>query len=128
MMFHSSLSRLTIYRSDEEHSVPLNTATRRRAQALVLFAGNGLQDLPSSKKSHSASDTLSKLVSQLVELAMLHSGPTPDKNIDHISKAAQFALSQALSSMHAVDFVNAVLAMLLSGNVQVSCDNETSFT
>ena len=126
-MFHCSLSHLTIYRRDEEHSVPLNTATRRRAQALVLFAGNGLQDLPSSKKSPSASDTLSELMSQLVQLAMLHSGPTPDKNIDHISKASQFALSQALGSMHAVDFVNAVLAMLLSGNVQVSFDNEPFF-
>ena len=93
----------------------------------MLFAGNGLQGLPSNKYS-SASDTLSELVSQLVQLAMLHSGPTPDNNIDHISKAAQFALSQALGSMHAVDFVNAVLTMLHSGNVQVSCSNEIFFT
>ena len=67
-------------------------------------------------------------MSQLVQLAMLHSGPIPDNNIDHISKAAQFALSQALGSMHAVDFVNAVLTMLHSGNVQVSCSNEILFT
>lgn len=128
MIFHRSPSHLTTSHRDEEHSVALNTAIRRRAQALVLFAGNGLQGLPSSKISPSASDALSELVSQLVQLAMLQSGPTPDSNVDHISKAAQFAMSQALGSMQAVDFVNAVLAMVLSGNVQVSRGNEALVT
>jgi hypothetical protein len=111
--------------SDEEHSLPLSSVLKRRAQALIIFVGHALQtssakhrgDFPTSK-------AISDLISLLVHMATLHGGSSPESNIDYISSAAQFTMSLSLGAIPATDFISAVLITLESNEARV-CPNST---
>ena len=62
---------------------------------------------------------MSNLVSLLIALATARGGSTPDTRIEDISQAARISLSKALACMSAVDFIDAVLSILQSGDSRV---------
>jgi U3 small nucleolar RNA-associated protein 10 len=96
---------------------------KRRAQALIIFVGHALQTSSTKHRGDSPTgEAISDLVSLLVHMATLHGGSTPESNIDYISSAAQFTMSQSLSAIPATDFISAVLITLESNEKRV-CPN-----
>jgi hypothetical protein len=63
--------------------------------------------------------SMNNLVSLLIALATARGGSSPDTRIDDISQAARTSLTKALSCMSAVDFIDAVLSILKSGDSRV---------
>jgi U3 small nucleolar RNA-associated protein 10 len=107
--------------SDEEHSLPLSSVLKRRAQALIIFVGHALQVSSLTKHSRDAptGGAISDLVSLLIHLATLQGGSTPESNVDYISNAAQSTMSLSLGAMPAADFISAVLTTLESKEERV---------
>ena len=107
--------------SNEEHSLPLSSVSKRRAQALIVFVGHALQSSSSTKHPRDpiANAAISDVVSLLVHLATLQGGSTPESNVDAISNAAQSTMSLSLSAMPATDFIKAVLTTLQSREERV---------
>lgn len=96
-------------------------ASRRRAQALIIFVGHAMQSPLPSNLSIAApvGGTIDDLVLLLVQMATSRGGSTAGSNVDHLSKAAQSTISRTLGVMPATDFIRAVLTMLKSGDEMV---------
>ena len=106
--------------SDEEHSLPLSSVLKRRAQAVIIFVGHALQTSSTKYPRESpAGEAISDLVSLLVNMATLHGGSTPESNIDYISNAARSTMSLSLGAIPAADFISAVLITLKSKEARV---------
>ncbi|KAJ7270708.1 hypothetical protein B0H12DRAFT_1229192 [Mycena haematopus] len=106
---------------DDDQPQAFAAAFKRRAQALVVFVGYAIK-MPLSTTTLVAvpeDGSMSNLVSLLIALATARGGSTPDTRIDDISQAARTSLSNALGCMSAVDFIDAVLSILQSGDSQV---------
>ncbi|KAJ6463475.1 hypothetical protein C8R45DRAFT_840925 [Mycena sanguinolenta] len=106
---------------DDDQPQALASAFKRRAQALVVFVGFAIKMSPSTATVVAVPEdgSMSNLVSLLIALATARGGSTPDTRIDDISQAARTSLSNALGCMSAVDFIDAVLSILQSGDSQV---------
>lgn len=105
---------------DEEHSQSTSSVLKRRAQALIVFAGHALQTFPTKLPGdHAAGKAIGEIVSLLVHLATSQNLSTPDNNIDAVVISARSAMSVSLGVMPAMEFVNVVLAMLETGDTKV---------
>jgi U3 small nucleolar RNA-associated protein 10 len=104
----------------------LTAASRRRAQALIIFVGHAMQSPLSGNLSSDApvGGTIDDLVLLLIQMTTLRGGSTVESNVDHLSKAAQSTISRSLSVMPAADFISAVLAMLKSEDEIVSINRK----
>ncbi|KAJ7701560.1 hypothetical protein B0H17DRAFT_1195339 [Mycena rosella] len=107
---------------DEDQLQPSAAAFKRRAQALVLFVGYAIK-LSSSAVEATATapegGAMSNLVSLLIALATARGGSSPETRVEDVSQAARVSLGKALGCMSAVDFVDAVLSILKSGDSRV---------
>ncbi|KAF8192665.1 hypothetical protein K438DRAFT_2017867 [Mycena galopus ATCC 62051] len=106
---------------DDDQPQALIAALKRRAQALVVFVGYAIKMFPSTVADATVLEggAMSNLVSLLIALATTRGGSTPDTRIEDISQAARTSLKKALGCMSAVDFIDAVLSILQSGDPQV---------
>ncbi|KAJ7079966.1 hypothetical protein B0H15DRAFT_1025307 [Mycena belliarum] len=106
---------------DEDQLQPSAAAFKRRAQALVIFVGHAMK-LSSGDQAVVMvleGGAMSNLVSLLIALATVRGGPSPDTRVEDVSQAARTSLSKALGCMSAVDFIDAVLSILKSGDLRV---------
>ncbi|KAJ6630100.1 hypothetical protein B0H10DRAFT_1984968 [Mycena sp. CBHHK59/15] len=107
---------------DEDQLLPSPSAFKRRAQALVTFVGYGLKMSPPTAAASTSvpeGGAMSDLVSLLIALATARGGSTPDTKVEDISQAARSSLSKALGCMSVVDFIDAILSILKSGDSRV---------
>ncbi|KAF7326662.1 U3 small nucleolar RNA-associated protein 10 [Mycena venus] len=106
---------------DDDQLQPSAAAFKRRAQALVVFVGYAMKMSPSTAVEVTVPEggAMSNLVSLLIALATARGGATPDTRIEDVSQAARTSLSKALGCMSAVDFIDAVLSILQSGDARV---------
>ncbi|KAJ6619037.1 hypothetical protein B0H10DRAFT_1194701 [Mycena sp. CBHHK59/15] len=107
---------------DEDQLLPSLSAFKRRAQALVTFVGYGLKMSPPTAAASTSvpeGGAMSDLVSLLIALATARGGSTPDTKVEDISQAARSSLSKALGCMSVVDFIDAILSILKSGDSRV---------
>jgi U3 small nucleolar RNA-associated protein 10 len=94
----------------------LSTVLRRRAQALVIFVGYAIKP---STSERSQQGHVNHLMTALIALSTLESGTNADTKVDEISQAARTSMDRALRVMSVVDFANAVLSMIESGEQRV---------
>ncbi|KAJ7756261.1 hypothetical protein B0H16DRAFT_696293 [Mycena metata] len=106
---------------DEDQLQPSAAAFKRRAQALVVFVGFAMKMAPPAAAHVDVPEegATSNLVSLLIALATARGGSTPDTRVEEVSQAARTSLRKALNCMSAVDFVDAVLSILQSGDSRV---------
>ncbi|KAJ6554556.1 armadillo-type protein [Mycena capillaripes] len=106
---------------DDDQLQPSSAAFKRRAQALVVFVGYAMKMSPSSAAPVTVPEdgAMSNLVSLLIALATARGGSSPNTRIEDVSQAARISLSKALGCMSAVDFIDAVLSILQSGDSRV---------
>ncbi|KAJ6578862.1 hypothetical protein DFH09DRAFT_980162 [Mycena vulgaris] len=108
---------------DEDQLQPSAAAFKRRAQALVVFVGYAMKLSSSTATEVTVTipdgGAMSNLVSLLISLATARGGSSPDTRVEDISHAARVSLSKALGCMSAVDFIDAVLSILKSGDSRV---------
>ncbi|KAJ7042839.1 hypothetical protein C8F04DRAFT_1251651 [Mycena alexandri] len=106
---------------DDDQLQPSAAAFKRRAQALVIFVGFAMKMAPPAAAPVNVPEegAMSNLVSLLIALATTSGGSTPDTRVEEVSQAARTSLRKALSCMSAVDFVDAVLSILQSGDSRV---------
>ncbi|KAJ7146113.1 hypothetical protein C8R44DRAFT_600928 [Mycena epipterygia] len=106
---------------DDDQLQPSAAAFKRRAQALVVFVGYAMKMAPSTAVQVTVPEggSMSNLVSLLIALATARGGSTPDTRVDDISQAARASLNKALGCMSVVDFIDAVLSILKSGDSRV---------
>lgn len=62
---------------------------------------------------------MNHFVTALIALSNLENGANADARVDEISRAAHASLDRALRVMPVVDFANAVLSMIESGEQRV---------
>ncbi|KAK1226193.1 snoRNA-binding rRNA-processing protein utp10 [Marasmius sp. AFHP31] len=98
----------------EESSISPVILCKRRAQAIITFVGHSAKSFASSENM--ADSNLSVLVSILISLATIKSGPTPESKIDDINKSARSAMDRVLSLVPARDFIDAAMSMLEAGD------------
>ncbi|KAF7373573.1 U3 small nucleolar RNA-associated protein 10 [Mycena sanguinolenta] len=91
---------------DDDQPQALAAAFKRRAQALVVFVGFAIKMSPSTTTGAGHWPPPEAALRQTLR-------------IDDISQAARTSLSNALGCMSAVDFIDAVLSILQSGDSQV---------
>ncbi|KAJ7607399.1 hypothetical protein FB45DRAFT_1135460 [Roridomyces roridus] len=106
---------------DDDQLLPSAATLRRRACALVIFVGFAVK-MPSSGAPDvdvPEGATMTTLVSLLIGLVTARGGSTPETKVDDVSQAARSALTRALRCMSAVDFVDALLSILKSGDSPV---------
>ncbi|KAJ7452113.1 hypothetical protein B0H11DRAFT_1742292 [Mycena galericulata] len=106
---------------DDNQLLPSAAAFKRRAQALVIFVGFAMKMFPSGGAQVDVAEggAMSHLVSLLIALATARGGSSPDTNVEEISQAARSSLTRALGCMSAVDFIDALLSILKSGDSKV---------
>ncbi|KAJ7456907.1 hypothetical protein FB451DRAFT_1275210 [Mycena latifolia] len=107
---------------DEDQLQPSAAAFKRRAQALVVFVGYATKISSSVAQppvTVPEGGAMSNLVSLLIALATAQGGSSPDTRVEDISHAARVSLSKALGCMSAVDFIDAVLSIMKSGDSKV---------
>ncbi|KAJ6464259.1 hypothetical protein C8R47DRAFT_1180243 [Mycena vitilis] len=106
---------------DDDQLQPSAATFKRRAQSLVVFAGYAMKMSPAAAVPVAVPEdgTMSNLVSLLIALATARGGSSPDTRVEEISQAARTSLGKALGCMSAVDFIDAVLSILQSGDPRV---------
>jgi U3 small nucleolar RNA-associated protein 10 len=62
---------------------------------------------------------MSHLVAALIALSVLESSANADTKVEEVSHAARSSMDRALRVMSVVDFANAVLSMIESGEPRV---------
>ncbi|KAJ7762738.1 hypothetical protein DFH07DRAFT_813302 [Mycena maculata] len=106
---------------DDDHLLPSAATFKRRAQALVIFVGFATKMSPPTGAQVNVPEggSMSNLVSLLIALATARGGSSPDTKVEEISQAARSSLTRALGFMSAVNFIDAVLSILKSGDSRV---------
>ncbi|KAJ7630018.1 hypothetical protein DFH06DRAFT_704991 [Mycena polygramma] len=106
---------------DDDQLQPSAATFKRRAQSLVVFVGYAMKMSPTAAAQVAVPEdgTMSNLVSLLIALATARGGSGPDARVEEISQAARTSLGKALGCMSAVDFIDAVLSILQSGDPRV---------
>lgn len=97
----------------EEHSPSPSMLLKRRAQALILFVSTAITSAPSSSPVMTTD-----VVSPLILLTSIK-----DSAVEDVMQTAMLSLNRILSVVAVVDFIQAVLNMLQTGDVKVVCDH-----
>ncbi|KAJ7222324.1 hypothetical protein GGX14DRAFT_663256 [Mycena pura] len=103
--------------SDDDQLLPSAAAFKRRAQALVVFVGHAMKIFTSSPTPVAIPEggATSNLVSLLIALVATQGSGSETRSED-ISQTARNSLSKALGCMSAIDFIDAALSILKSGD------------
>ncbi|KAF4611649.1 hypothetical protein D9613_003824 [Agrocybe pediades] len=105
--------------ADGDHSASSSTILRRRAQALIVLVGYALKPRSAAVGGGDANVSISSVIAQLITLATLPEGTTTETRLQDVSEAARSTMNRLLTGMSVVDFIEAVQAMLESGDLKV---------
>ncbi|KAF9553866.1 hypothetical protein CPC08DRAFT_672807 [Agrocybe pediades] len=105
--------------ADGDHSASSSTILRRRAQALIVLVGYALKPRSAAVGGGDANFSISSVIAQLITLATLPEGTTTETRLQDVSEAARSTMNRLLTGMSVVDFIEAVQAMLESGDLKV---------
>ncbi|TFK48252.1 hypothetical protein OE88DRAFT_1664727 [Heliocybe sulcata] len=107
-------------RADDEQS-PASRALlyKRRARSLIILVGQSAQNAAAKSREVHPEQPISTLVSRFLELISLSDEETKDESVLDVVQAARTTLNQVLGSMHVMDFVQSVAAVIQSDDSKI---------